>query len=114
MLANQNAAMLTNIYNNYHANPNLSQADVNYLWACATNNAGPYAKFNFMNLMRFYCLDKLCNLISRSQHPNLQPQDKLDKDRIVTDMYLYTVVPPADVLRINQILNVIGSKHRVR
>jgi len=113
ILVNHNTARLTDIYNNYFANRNLPQADVNYLLTCA-NNMGNYARFNFINLMRFYCLDELCDLISQSQHPNLLPQDIIDKNRIIQDMYRNTVVPPADVLRINQILHVIGSRHRLR
>ncbi|PQK94682.1 hypothetical protein CG435_23300 [Pantoea ananatis] len=113
ILATNNTPTLTNIYNTYRTNPNLPPAHVNYLLMCA-NNAGNYARFNFTNLMRFYCLDKLSGLISQSKHPNLQPQDINDKDRIVRDMYLNTVVPPADRQRINQILNVIGCRHRLR
>ncbi len=112
ILRRANIGMLTQIYARYQIDPQISEADINYLLTCA-NNVTAYRKFNLRNLMAFYSLDSLCKIIDRSKHQNLLTQDKVDKNRIAKDLYANTQVPPVDILLINKILAKIESKYRM-
>lgn len=64
--------------------------------------------------MAFYNLDNLCKIIGRSKHKNILPQDKSDANRIAKDLYKNTNAQPLDIQKINQILQRIDSKYRMR
>ncbi|HGY3147235.1 TPA: hypothetical protein ACNVU4_001272 [Morganella morganii] len=113
ILAGFNSDMLTQIYDRYRANPNIPETDIRYLLACA-NNIANHLRFNLRNLMAFYNLDNLCNIISRSRHQNIRRQDRDNAARIARYLYTNTHVPPADIQTINHILQIIGSRHRMR
>ena len=113
ILAKSNGGMLAQIYARYRTNPNIPDTDINYLLACA-NNITNHLRFNYRNLMAFYNLDNLCKIIGRSRHQNLLPQDKPDADRIAKGLYTNTQVPPADIQIINQILQRVESRYRMR
>ncbi|HEI9844369.1 TPA: hypothetical protein SLN72_001327 [Morganella morganii] len=113
ILVGSNRGKLTQIYDQYRNNQNIQNADIGYLLTCA-NNIANHLRFNLRNLMAFYNLDNLCNIISRSRHQNIRRQDRDNAARIARDLYRNTHVPPADIQTINHILQIIGSKHRMR
>lgn len=101
LLQKNNKGNLTNVYARYQANPQLSDMDVNYLYACATT-AGAYKQFNLKNLMAFYNLLHLCNEIGGNK--NATRQDKKDASRVSSDLFRNFSVPDVDVNLINSIL----------
>lgn len=113
ILVNSNLGTLKRIYDDYKIDPNISDADVDWLFKRALN-CTHHLRFNLRNLMAFYNLDNLCKIVGRSRHQNILPQDKPDADRIAKDLYTNTQVPPADIQTINQILQRIESRYRMR
>lgn len=113
ILRRTNTGMLSQIYARYLLDHDISDADVNYLLACA-NNITNHMRFNLRNLMAFYNLDNLCKIIGRSKHEKLLSQDKPDADLIAKALYTNTRAQPLDIQTINQILQRIESKYRMR